>query len=612
MYSFYGGRPGNSFVIITTYESVADMVSNFKLGPDYSAVHYDEHVMINTVNKNDPDNGKIYRRGYDFNNEMGGAEYIGTVVGPAGKAPMLELTTITDVASKHAAEGFDERSGSGRYALTNESLVPGKTQSGEYNDAITWAYYSMRDENGEDSTAYIGFTFPYTVIEFETVGVSPYDNAEHYIDASSAIRIDDQTHPFYEKWRLNIPKGIKGSSVANLTVETPTASSNIENYDGQSDDINNQRQILTYEYYNYDESENGNPVKRYLGDYNMIDNIMVGNDGTITIDYTHNDNTVLDRKIKWIDSVNLNNGTFTVNFNNGSQPYRASMDWVTGIGVANDGTINVYHANEAHAETLNNKIKWIKSMNLDANGLFNVTYNDDSQFQKTLDWVNEIDVAANGVITIKHSNSANTVLSNKIKWIKDISVQTENPAGAGQGTGDQQLYITWNDNSAPEPIGNPINYIMDMAVDGNNRLLVRYSDPDKRKNTGITYNSLDGWTNLGTIAQEEVFGPGSVNGLNWIGVGQLIDPGPNGTGEKTIKFTIAPTAIINADNIAATGGTLAGTFGNNITFTSSNTTITKTLFGLQFEVKAGTSGSSASTSFVNLSISGLNLSLTNN
>ena len=45
--------------------------------------------MINTVNKNDPDNGKIYRRGYDFNNDMGGAEFIGTIVGPAGKAPMI-------------------------------------------------------------------------------------------------------------------------------------------------------------------------------------------------------------------------------------------------------------------------------------------------------------------------------------------------------------------------------------------------------------------------------------------------------------------------------------------------------------------------------------------
>ena len=77
MYSFYGGRPGNSFIIITTYRSIKQMTDAFKQGSAYTVVHYDEHVMINTDNKNDPDNGKIFRRGYDFNNDMGGAEYIG-------------------------------------------------------------------------------------------------------------------------------------------------------------------------------------------------------------------------------------------------------------------------------------------------------------------------------------------------------------------------------------------------------------------------------------------------------------------------------------------------------------------------------------------------------
>jgi len=74
MYSFYGGRPGNSFVIVTTYESVDDMIKNFEKGPEYTAVHYNEYVLINTPNKNDRDNGKIFRRGYDYKNKMGGAE----------------------------------------------------------------------------------------------------------------------------------------------------------------------------------------------------------------------------------------------------------------------------------------------------------------------------------------------------------------------------------------------------------------------------------------------------------------------------------------------------------------------------------------------------------
>ena len=222
MYSFYGGRPGNSFIIITTYRSIADMVAKFKQGPNYTAVHYDEHVMINTVNKNDPDNGRVYRRGYDFTNTMGGAEYIGTIVGPAGKAPMLEMTTVADVRSKHASEGYDERFTSGQYSPTGGNLVPGKTGSGTFNDAITWACCSIRNENDEDATAYIGFTFPYTVIDYETSWIEPYVSGR-YADTSSATRVDDETHPFFEKWHINVPKGVKGNAFMNLKVEAASA-----------------------------------------------------------------------------------------------------------------------------------------------------------------------------------------------------------------------------------------------------------------------------------------------------------------------------------------------------------------------------------------------------
>jgi len=65
--------------------------------------------MINTVNKNNPENGRIYRRGYNFTNSDGGAIFIGTIVGPSGHAPMLEMTTYADVKNKHAAEGYEER-----------------------------------------------------------------------------------------------------------------------------------------------------------------------------------------------------------------------------------------------------------------------------------------------------------------------------------------------------------------------------------------------------------------------------------------------------------------------------------------------------------------------
>ncbi len=741
MYSFYGGRPGNSFIIITTYRSIADMVAKFKQGPNYTAVHYDEHVMINTVNKNDPDNGRVYRRGYDFTNTMGGAEYIGTIVGPAGKAPMLEMTTVADVRSKHASEGYDERFSSGQYSPTGGNLVPGKTGSGTFNDAITWACCSIRNENDEDATAYIGFTFPYTVIDYETSWIEPYV-AGRYADTSSATRVDDETHPFFEKWHINVPKGIKGNAFMNLKVEA--ASTNVEEYTGQADDINHGRMILAYDYYNYDDYQNGAPVRLYLGDYNMIDNVSIDDEGTITIDYSHDDDSVWTKKIKWVKSVTLNtetglltvvynhttdasgnpttyttyldwidevniaddgtvtfghtheadtvfdkkiqwvtgvtinnngtvtftwnngtadtvfsniiqwissvnlaaDGTLTVGYNNGAADsvFSKAVKWITDVQIANDGTVTVSYNNDDPAYVASQRLKWINDITLTDNGTLTVSYNNnsadtvfanrirwltgatlanngtftlswnngtaDTVYANLFKWISGITVAANGTVTLIWNNGdSNTVYENLMKWISGCVVNTELNTGDGEGTGNQKFHIIWNDGTE-EDVGNPINYIMNMVVNENNHLLVRYSDPARRVG-GLTYNNIDGWTDLGQITQQYEYGDGSVaTGLSWIGIGQLID---DGTNNKIIKFNISPTAFINAavNSVAVTTGTLNGTNGTD-TISALNlttATVTKMLTGLQFEIDSGIASSgAAATNFINLSITGMGLS----
>ena len=79
MSSFYGGRPGQPFTIMATFNSVNAMITQFKKGPNYTAVHYDEHVVIATVDNSDSTNGNVYRRGYNYTNAMGGAELIGNI-----------------------------------------------------------------------------------------------------------------------------------------------------------------------------------------------------------------------------------------------------------------------------------------------------------------------------------------------------------------------------------------------------------------------------------------------------------------------------------------------------------------------------------------------------
>ena len=69
-YSFYGGRRGASFIIAARFNSEAEMIAAFKQGGNYTAVNYDEFVIIDTPNKNDKDNGKIYRRGYNYQDNL--------------------------------------------------------------------------------------------------------------------------------------------------------------------------------------------------------------------------------------------------------------------------------------------------------------------------------------------------------------------------------------------------------------------------------------------------------------------------------------------------------------------------------------------------------------
>ncbi|MDQ9749703.1 hypothetical protein RFZ03_03310, partial [Acinetobacter baumannii] len=62
-------------------------------------------------------------------------------------------------------------------------------------------------------------------------------------------------------------------------------------YTGIDDDIAGKCTILVFDYYVYDKKRNPQPVMIYLGDFNNIDSVKVADDGTLTIGYTHNDDT---------------------------------------------------------------------------------------------------------------------------------------------------------------------------------------------------------------------------------------------------------------------------------------------------------------------------------
>lgn len=520
--SFYGGKPGFSFIIVKSFSSVTEMVENFKKGPTYSAVHYDEHVLINTENKNDPNNGKVFRRGYDYTNEMGGAVYIGTIVGPAGRAPLLELTTIEQVKLKQETEGFENRYSEGNYSVP-VSMVPGKDGT-KFNDVVEWACCCVRSENGEDSIAYIGFKFPYLVNEFTAESVSPYynrsNNTDDFVNQNLTERVDDKTHPFYEKWNFCIPKGIKGDTFKNFRVMKADAT--IQDYEGRQDDIDNSRDILVYDYYHYDKDGNGEPVSIFLGDYNMIDDISFDEEGTVVIDYSHDDAETYTKLLKWIKKVTLDsiNGHFIVEYNhdtdkNGNPTiYETDLAWVKSIAIAEDGKITLHYTGGKADEILTNThLRWINDIEMHADGTVKVNYNDGTNdiFDKELKYIdhiyfNKIDSdtsEGDNKFHVVYNNGDDEAIDNIIKFINNIYIDDDETKDS-----DYLFHVVYN-TGEDVPLGNqPINYIHETAIDVvDYHFLVYYSNPNIRKkltDDGLTrsYNGKDGWLDLGSIKDD--------------------------------------------------------------------------------------------------------------
>ena len=555
--SFYGGQKGASFVIVKTYPDIFSMCTDFAKGGDFKAVGYDEYVIINTFNKNHPDNGKIFRRGYDYNSERtiecyrvydnethqeiingteeqylncyyrieenypaGGAEYIGTVVGPAGEAPTLIMTTYAEAENKQGTEGFETQKSHGEYAPTTD-LVPGKYDDGNnnvsYNDSIKWYCTSIRASNGEDTLAYLGFIIPYPVIEYNAATVSPYyhrtNSTSSFINENLIDRDDDGTHPFYEHWDIKIPKGIKGDTFKDFRVIIPAATDEIldwntgQQYSGFSDDVSGSRAIVIYTYYHYDVNENGEPINYYIGDYNVISSFTLDLDGSVHIRYTHKtEGEDYPYLLKWITNIQFNvdsNGdtdtghviiTYNTKRTDGTNLDKDEydLDWIEGLSIDNDGTVHYQHTTRTDDDKQSKLLNWITNVALVTEqsslsqistdeGKLDITFNNNNLFNGTftayLKWVNGITLENNGELTLHFSGQGQDVTINEadpIRYIRTINLDT-NQAGSNEG----KLTVTYNTDLTQEGVNDTyqtslkwVNGIS-LAADGN--LTLHYS-----------------------------------------------------------------------------------------------------------------------------------------
>jgi hypothetical protein len=246
MDSFYGGQPGTPFVIKTSFESTSAMEEAFEQDSNYTTVWYGEYCIIDTPNKNDSENGQIYRRGTT------GGEYIGQIVGPASGTPLIEVATPTDddvfgvkTAVNNKIAKYDDFTNyspnvyyrnaekklvnktltsaadtiedlyTEKFTVDSHNLIAGNDENG--GDQIQWQWVNFRSLDSEnDSFMYVGFTMPYNVIKFTSTTVDPYKDSQ-----PTEILKDNKEEnrrPFYQEWDLKIPKGVKGDSLNNIVI----------------------------------------------------------------------------------------------------------------------------------------------------------------------------------------------------------------------------------------------------------------------------------------------------------------------------------------------------------------------------------------------------------
>lgn len=462
MDSFYGGKQGVSFIIKSRFTSIDEMVKNFKTGNEFTDVWYGEYCIIDTPNKNDKDNGKIYRRGMlsSINAVLGGAEYIGQIVGPSSGTPFFKFGSLKGVL-EHSNENFEPSKGdirvyptkvdengdvsevnyrqdeNGNWKDSNEKIVTssykaqrddlvagmvkttdGSTITRKYNDDIKWSWCNIRKANtNSESWFYLGFQIPYLVTEFQTKSISPYNkygkaNFEvgttlYQTTVEQKEADDGKEHPFYSLWELGIPKGIKGDSLGNLKVITPTEENDPDIYTWDQFEVNDDsgfttlktqgdgsfvapgysnqykdnaedrenkyynRQIIVYEYNIYDKDktpkQGAGSYYVYVGDFNTIKEITLSQDGVLKIYYTHDGDRVIEddkikfvktqtKQLRWVSNIEINStdGSIYIIYNNKDEKGKdreeltAKLKIVTNAFVSDEGKLTFgFNTNES-------------------------------------------------------------------------------------------------------------------------------------------------------------------------------------------------------------------------------------------------------------------------
>lgn len=479
MDSLYGGHEGVSFVIKASFSSVDEMKQRFSQGGNFTEVWYHEYCLISTKNKNHPDNGKVFRRGLDYQNpQTAGSIFVGQIVGPSSGTPFFQVDTIDNVEKistktleentyrrypisqnvdgtvvtnwKQDVNGDWHDAGGTlkkdfKFNIQNRTLVPGK--DGEsFNDDIEYTWVNIRkDDEDADSWFYVGMKFPYTVIDYKAHAVSQYDetgNIKQDDNMAPVERKDNGSHPFWEYWDMGIPKGLKGDTLRNLKVIKMTDEMRGKVYSTKNIIVDPITGLATVKGpADYTDEANG---------INMEDDIHEKRQIVVYELYIYDKQINPEPILIYLGDFNIikgisidEDGSLTVSYtHNDDKKFDKVIKWVTGVSLstgdgANGGRFEMTFNNDSYNDSANYvaNLTWVKGIEIQDNGdVIGIFAGTDGgkvpvsgkKILKHIRWISSVSLDEDTGDFVCTFNDGGIAAQNRLTWVKDITINQAN------------------------------------------------------------------------------------------------------------------------------------------------------------------------------------------
>lgn len=543
--SFYGGKQGISPVIRNSFQyvdandpayqaalkagataaSLAPKTMDITLADsNYEDVWYNELCIIDTRNKANKNNGKVYRRTLKGRGDADlvnrSAEYIGQIVGPAGANPFMSLGSLSDVKdkanedytvnddtvinwpnSKTTTSSVKPAGGINPYifdaAVTNSMIVPGK-DGDKYNDSIRYTWFNMVDNTTEEETqsiVYLGFEIPYPSI----------DMAVENVDWNEEVKISKRTgtgykeHPFYHFWDINIPRGVRGNAAGNIrtakykdfrNTSLDTTKPFLYDFEKSVVEVNSQRGVFQV----------NEVTPEAFTSLTAQDKSRLAETPFWVYDYTFYDK-----------AQNSTQSIKTYTFYLGS--YREIKD----VLFADDGTVTFVYSDTTQDE-FKQKIQWVKNIAISATGVITFTYNTDTNgvantYTKQLPYPDSVKISDEGVLTIYFKDNTSFPITTSweggstpfdLNYVKTITMDTDTKV-LGYTTYPKNNGTTLNN-------GVGINYVTAMTVDDKYHLVAYYGSSQFRPTVSDVAAGTKNGSPVTVINKED-----NVNYVSWNG-----------------------------------------------------------------------------------------------